>query len=94
MCQHEDYPCCNCGDENRDELDGTNYDEAMMDSMCGDSDYDEDYDDCDDSDFMSDTEADADVLRSAGMGTDEDYDHFGYDRYDVDTPMGEDYGGE
>lgn len=28
-------------------------------------------------DFMSDAEADADVLRSAGMGTDEDYGYYG-----------------
>ena len=27
--------------------------------------------------FMSDAEADADVLRMAGMGTDEDYGYFG-----------------
>jgi len=27
--------------------------------------------------FMTDAEADADVLRSAGMGTDEDYGDFG-----------------
>lgn len=27
--------------------------------------------------FMSDTEADADALASAGMGTDEDYGYFG-----------------
>lgn len=30
-----------------------------------------------DGDYMSDAEADADVLRMAGMGTDEDYGHFG-----------------
>ena len=32
--------------------------------------------------FLSDAEADADVLRNAGMGTDEDYGLFGdYDEY-------------
>ncbi len=91
MCQHENFPCCGCGDEMRDELDGTNYQEEMMDSMCGDSDddgYDPDYDDTreDYDDGMTDVEADADTLRSCGWGTDEDY-------YS-DTPMGEDYGGE
>lgn len=33
--------------------------------------------------FLTDAEADADVLRSAGWGTDEDYGHFG-DPYDHD----------
>lgn len=32
-------------------------------------------------DGMTDAEADADVLRSAGWGTDEDYGDFGGDRY-------------
>jgi len=41
-------------------------------------------------DFRSDAEADADVLASAGMGTDEDYAHYLFD----ETPMGEQYGGE
>jgi len=49
--------------------------------ICDDDDFDEDYDD-DDDDFdedywdMSDAEADADVLKSAGWGTDEDYGQF------------------
>lgn len=38
------------------------------------------------SDGMSDVEADADTLRSAGMGTDEDYYH--------DTPLGDQYEGD
>lgn len=29
--------------------------------------------------FLSDAEADADALKSAGWGTDEDYDHYSYD---------------
>lgn len=41
---------------------------------CDDS--DPDYDDC-----MSDVEADADTLRSAGWGTDEDYGYYGDDGY-------------
>ena len=32
--------------------------------------------------FNSDAEADADVLRSAGWGTDEDYGHYGDDYHD------------
>lgn len=37
-------------------------------------------------DCMTDVEADADTLKSAGYGTDEDY-------Y-PDTPLGDEYGGE
>jgi hypothetical protein len=29
--------------------------------------------------FLTDAEADADALASAGFGTDEDYGHYGYD---------------
>lgn len=32
--------------------------------------------------FMSDVEADADVLRNCGWGTDEDYGYFGENEYD------------
>lgn len=34
--------------------------------------------------FRDDVEADADVLRSAGMGTDEDYGYYDYDGMDYD----------
>lgn len=34
-------------------------------------------------DTMTDVEADADVLRSAGYGTDEDYGFFGYEDYNM-----------
>lgn len=38
--------------------------------------------------FRDDVEADADVLRSAGMGTDEDYGYYGdYDGMDYDFGM-------
>lgn len=46
-------------------------------------DYPEDYEEYEDyepdepSDGMTDVEADADTLRSAGMGTDEDYGYYG-----------------
>lgn len=38
---------------------------------------DDDGEDFDDDDGMTDAEADADTLRGAGMGTDEDYGFFG-----------------
>ena len=43
---------------------------------------DDDYEDDEPWDgFQSDAEADADVLRMAGMGTDEDYGYYGDDSY-------------
>lgn len=103
MCQHEDiandynmksYPCCGCGNS-FDNLDNM-YEQYEMGIF-------EDYDGCNDytdEELPSLEDASEDDLRSVGMWsdedvkTDEDYDHFGYDRHDVDTPMGEDYGGE
>lgn len=46
-------------------------------------------DDDDDPFHGDDAAADADVLRMAGMGTSEDYGHYG-----DDTPLGDFYGGE
>ena len=40
--------------------------------------YEDDEDDDEPRDFMTDAEADADVLKSAGMGIDEDYGYFDY----------------
>jgi len=68
-CEHEDYPCCGCGNDDVESCDGERFD---------------DYED-----NMTDAEADADVLKSAGWGTDEDYGYYG-----DDTPMGDLYGGE
>ena len=45
----------------------------------GDADFE--YDHWFDDDRMTDVEADADTLRGAGMGTDEDYGYFGGDDY-------------
>ena len=50
--------------------------EDLIDLESDTLDYGDDYPEGDD-DGMSDVEADADTLRSAGMGTDEDYGHFG-----------------
>ena len=49
------------------------------DSDFNDSDFDESFDNWfdEDDDLMSDVEADADTLTSAGWGTDEDYGYYG-----------------
>ncbi len=85
MCQHEDFPCCGCDDQNASFYPEDSCEE--LDGLNGDVPDDEDFDD--EGYQMSDVEADADTLKSAGWGTDEDYD-FG----NIDTPLGEDYGGE
>lgn len=57
-----------------------------LDAMNGDPEsLDDERDDFDDYDGyeMSDVEADADTLASAGYGTDEDYGYYGYDDFDV-----------
>ncbi len=45
-------------------------------------DHDENHDDREGDNFRSDGEADADALASAGMGTDEDYEHNSFDEGD------------
>lgn len=73
-------PCCGCGDE-RDERGDYEY---YLDSCERD---DRDYDDDDElpdypEDGMTDVEADADTLRNAGWGTDEDYGYYGDPGFD------------
>lgn len=89
-CNHEDWPCCGCGDEPSQEEQMEQAEE--MEALSGVNDLDEeDQDPADrpEDNFRDDVEADADVLRMAGFGTDEDYGHYG-----DDTPMGDAYGGE
>jgi len=59
MCGCEDRPCCGCDDNVFDD-----FDTEIQSDECVPEDF---------KDTMSDVEADADTLRSAGMGTDEDY---------------------
>lgn len=89
-----DFPCCGCGrgevltgadalEAIREEEEAAYAEPDFCDCDCEDYDGPEDH-------FRDDVEADADVLRSAGMGVDEDYGCFG----DCDTPLGDMYGGE
>lgn len=90
-CNHEDWPCCGCGDEPSQEQQ-----EEMFQAQVADQDRElSSVDDLDDEGtdepwdgFHSDGDADRDALASAGMGMDEDYGGCG------DTPMGDFYGGE
>ena len=86
-CQCIDWPCCEHADnfppEPEDCCPYCGYPDC-----CGDC--EQDYYDDEPDDNMSDVEADADTLRSAGFGTDEDYGG-------GDTPLGDfydDMGGE
>ncbi len=88
-CSHEDYPCCGCGSvtvfTGQDAVDADREDGDLMyaDLDCSgipDEVFEPDP-------FLTDAEADADALASAGMGTDEDYGCFD------ETPMGDEYGG-
>lgn len=80
-CHCEDWPCCGCGDYDPSSdlegaLDGLDaYEDDGPDAECDDEPRD-----------LTDVEADADTLRSAGWGMDEDY--------CPDTRLGEDYDGE
>lgn len=59
---------------------------ADLENLADWCDYERDMVDMDDREydgFMSDAEADADVLRNAGMGTDEDYGY--YDDYEYNS---------
>ncbi len=96
-CNHEDWPCCGCGDEpsqeeQREQWEATH---ALADHFDtdeeGDEDFDPEYNDGEDfsdepEDNFTDVEADADTLASAGFGTDEDYGG------GFDTPLGQEYG--
>lgn len=71
--------CLECGHGFYANLGST---ENIVCPECGGVDLDlEDYSEEHDQ-FNSDAEADADVLRSAGWGTDEDYGHYGDDYHD------------
>lgn len=76
MCNCEDRPCCGCGIEEM----GDRESELEMDF---DPEFN-DGEDFDDGDGMTDVEADADTLKSAGMGTDEDY-GYAMDDYSFDS---------
>ena len=74
-CSCLDFPCCGCGTETvytgQDAIDAAREDEDLMyaeEDWCEPDDPDGPEDN-----FRDDVEADADVLRSAGMGVDEDY---------------------
>jgi hypothetical protein len=72
-------------------VEGHEYDEVItfIQDRFGDMDHDDEP-----SDGMTDAEADADALASAGMGSDEDYGHFGGDEFEEGqgprTPRGTD----
>ena len=80
MCEHEDYPCCGCDadDVYNDSDVCPDCGEMIIGCVCefiphddwNDDDYEIDQ-------FRDDVEADADVLRMAGWGTDEDYGYYG-----------------
>jgi hypothetical protein len=82
FCKCEDWPCCGCGHEASQE---SQHEAALEleDDLREMNDLNGEPDDHDDG--MSDVEADADTLRSAGWGTDEDY---------GDTPLADFYDGE
>lgn len=68
-CNHEDFPCCGCDDPCAAQDEPEFEDEESED---------EEYlDEPEDDNFLTDAEADADVLRNCGWGTDEDYGDFG-----------------
>jgi len=73
----EDAPCCGCCGPNGDNAD--QWYDGPDDTEVGDVDDSGCYDD---GDNMTDAEADADTLASAGMGTDEDYGYYGNDEPD------------
>ena len=59
-----------------------------LDLRAEDDDFeDEDFEDEDGEDHMTDVEADADTLASAGYGTDEDYGYFGGDDDHYSEPV-------
>lgn len=74
-CNHADWPCCGCGSESSQEEQREACEEMEALSGIGDlddEDMDEDPEPSEDN-FRDDIEADADVLRMAGFGIDEDY---------------------
>jgi len=82
FCKCEDWPCCECGEEASQESQHEAWLERQEDMRDADDMDGERFDDEDDGDNMTDAEADADTLRSAGFGTDEDYGSFGGGFYD------------
>lgn len=66
----EDAPCCGCCDPQNDYVSPELADEMDQEEM-----------EMPEDGFLTDAEADADVLASAGMGTDEDYGYFGGDEW-------------
>jgi len=63
---------CACCGEHLAECECEDWDECAEYWDAADAEYDQ---------FRDDVEADADVLRMAGWGTDEDYGYFGEDEY-------------
>lgn len=83
-CGHEDYPCCGCDNvalTGEDALD-------VCCPFCGDPDCQGECD-CND-DVPLDGDHDS-AMASAGLGMDEDYNHYDYGD---ETPLGDAYGGE
>jgi hypothetical protein len=82
-CSHEDWPCCGCGEEPSQE---EQHEQWLADQNDRDDhDFDDDDDEFEPGDEpheMSDVEADADTLKSAGYGTDEDYGDYGDNFYE------------
>jgi hypothetical protein len=71
-CNHEDFPCCGCGDASDGELPDNFGAEDAGDDMNEFAD-DEPQADDDEPHGSHDLSDDADALASAGFGTDEDY---------------------
>ena len=68
MCEGDNCQCCNWSDEDRETLEGMTTEEAH--DIVNSCDYPYD-------DGLTDMEADAQTLASAGWGTDEDYGYYG-----------------
>lgn len=91
----EDAPCCGCCGPAVERAESAYWDERAMEPDHGDNWGENEYGFCDDcgeweedceceseSDYRDDdSEHDAEVLASAGWGTDEDYGYFGGDDY-------------
>jgi hypothetical protein len=84
-CEGDSCECCDWSDEDRAAIEAMTFEEADRlaiedDGASGvDAEIEPLAEDYNDDDGMTDAEADADALASAGWGTDEDYGYFGGD---------------
>lgn len=110
MCDHLDYPCCGCGNDDLTPGDNCCPDCGQPDcfgSCCDGDGFVPDHDDncdCDEcrlteGEYEGNEDMDGDfdsAMTSAGFGTDEDYNHYACDDggYFDETPLGHEYDGE